>query len=337
MRNKKILFIYCCDSAHYRGEGILANNFKIILKKIFKDLKIITYTPEYNFFYKKDNLKKKLNHSFFYKYLTPILGIVKVWEYHLKGNKTAYLNFLPLWNFFLFLFLPKKTILGPITGGSYQGVNLHIKTILRKKIIFTFYLVSIFLIKLRKFKCVFSSKLLLKYLPKEIKNKCIFNFQLYNFYFFKKEKKKIDLIYYNRNYYTKNNDKILTILGKLNKKFNILIVGEKVENFKNLGIVPRAKMIIFLKKTKFVFSSPENQLSYFVLDAIASNVQIISSSSQKPSFFKDFFIFPKRLNEVSLKRILSSKKKPPKTKKYIQKLKIHNRESFGFIKSGYEH
>ena len=29
---------------------------------------------------------------------------------------TLVINFLPLWNFFCFSLLPKKTILGPITG-----------------------------------------------------------------------------------------------------------------------------------------------------------------------------------------------------------------------------
>ena len=32
----------------------------------------------------------------------------------------CYVNFLPLWNFFLFMFLPKQTILGPITGSVYK-------------------------------------------------------------------------------------------------------------------------------------------------------------------------------------------------------------------------
>ena len=29
-----------------------------------------------------------------------------------------YLNYLPLWNFLIFILLPPKTLLGPITGGS---------------------------------------------------------------------------------------------------------------------------------------------------------------------------------------------------------------------------
>ena len=33
MKNKNKLFFYCCDFKKYRGEGILANNFKSFLKK----------------------------------------------------------------------------------------------------------------------------------------------------------------------------------------------------------------------------------------------------------------------------------------------------------------
>ena len=34
----------------------------------------------------------------------------------MKGNKICYINYLPIWNFLIFVVLPKKTILGPITG-----------------------------------------------------------------------------------------------------------------------------------------------------------------------------------------------------------------------------
>jgi hypothetical protein len=103
MRKKNKLFVYCCDIAKYRGEGILANNFILILKKIFRDIEV--YTPENKFFFiKKKKNHKIINHCFFYKYFTPLFGILKIWMYHCKGNSTAYLNYLPLWNFFLFMF-----------------------------------------------------------------------------------------------------------------------------------------------------------------------------------------------------------------------------------------
>jgi hypothetical protein len=333
MKCKKKLFLYCCDIAAYRGEGILANNFIFFLKKIFNDFSITIFTPKNKFFF----AKKKLNHSFFYKYFSPIYGIFKIWSHHLKGNRTAYINYLPLWNFFLFIFLPKKTILGPITGGIYQGYDYQFKTILRKIVIYTFYLISIFFIRIRDLKCIFSSQLLYKYLPNNIRNKSIFNFQLINLHFFKKEKKSIDILYYHRNYHTKNNDIILSLLYKLKDQFNILIVGDRLKNFKNLGIISRSKIIAFLKKTKFIFSSPENPLSYFVLDAILCNTRVISVNNQKPIFFRNRFIFLNKVDEESLKKILLSKNIKYNDNKNIQKLKNLNYKMLNFIKKNYAH
>ena len=50
-----------------------------------------------------------------------------------KKNKTiCYVNYLPLWNFLLFVFLPPNTLLGPITGGSLYNKNSLINYILKK-------------------------------------------------------------------------------------------------------------------------------------------------------------------------------------------------------------
>ena len=101
MKNKKKLFIYCCDAASYRGEGILANNFIEILEKVFKNYKIILYTPENkSFFFKKRYLNKKINHSFFYKYFTPILGIFAIPFFAEKNNFGSYHRGLLPWKAF---------------------------------------------------------------------------------------------------------------------------------------------------------------------------------------------------------------------------------------------
>lgn len=337
MKNKLFLYAYCCDFEPYRGEGILANNFIGFLSKIYKNLNIVVVTPGNKFVYTKikKNIysKKKLNHSFFFKYLSPILGIIKIWIYHLGGHKTTYVNFLPLWNIFLFMLLPRKTILGPITGGHYQGKELNITTMLRKIIIFKLYSISVFFIKIRKLKCIFSTKLLLGFLSNDIKNKSRFNFQFYNYSFQKKEKKKIDIIYYNRNYHTKDNKLVVNILKNLNKNYNIIIVGNYIEGFKNLGIVKRDKIINLLKKTRFVFSSPENQLSYFVLDAISCDARIISTSKLRPSFFNDYFIFPKKIDYANIKKILAIKNSKSLSLNYISGLKKNNLKLLNFMKS----
>ena len=90
------------------GEGILALNFISLLKKRYKNCKLI-------------NLNK-FNHSetFFYNYILPFYGVLRLWKYNLKGEKVCYINYLPIWNFLIFLALPKNTILGPITGNNIK-------------------------------------------------------------------------------------------------------------------------------------------------------------------------------------------------------------------------
>ena len=142
-------------------------------------------------------------------------------------------------------------------------------------------------------------------------------------------------MYYHRNYHTKKNDTILSILYKLKNQFNILIVGNKLKNFKNLGIISRNKTINILKKTKFVFSSPENPLSYFVLDAILCNARIISVYNQKPNFFSDRFIYLKTIDVKKLKKILLLKNKKYNNKEYTEILKNHDDKILNFIKKNY--
>jgi hypothetical protein len=231
--------------------------------------------------------------------------------------------------------LPKKTILGPITGGIYQGNHYHFKTNFRKIIIYTSYLISIFIIRIKNIKCIFSTKLLFQFLPNNIREKSIFNFQLNNLHFFEKDKKNIDILYYYRNYHTKSNDIILPILYRLKHKFNVVIVGNKLKNFKNLGIISRTKIINILRKTKFVFSSPENSLSYFVLDAIMCNARIISTYNQRPLFFKNRFIYLKKFDENGLKKILLLKDMKYNNKKNIQMLKNLDDKTLNFIRKNY--
>ena len=58
--------------------------------------------------------------------LSAYWGIILIWKYHLLKNKVSYINYLPIWNFFLFLLLPKKTILGPITGTNSKKNILYL-------------------------------------------------------------------------------------------------------------------------------------------------------------------------------------------------------------------
>ena len=90
------------------GEGILAINFLSLLKKKYKNYSLI----KLNTFSYKEN--------FFYNYILPFFGVLKLWKYHLRGRKICYINYLPIWNIFILMILPKKTILGPITGSNLK-------------------------------------------------------------------------------------------------------------------------------------------------------------------------------------------------------------------------
>ncbi|MDC3349243.1 hypothetical protein OAV65_01930, partial [Candidatus Pelagibacter sp.] len=102
MKEKEI-YVWACDLDKFRGEGILANEFIKDLRKYTTKRLVIEYPK---------NNHRKINFSFFKNYITPFIGIIKIWKNYLYGRDTCYINFLPLWNFFIFLLLPPKTILG---------------------------------------------------------------------------------------------------------------------------------------------------------------------------------------------------------------------------------
>ena len=47
-------------------------------------------------------------------------------------KKTCYINYLPLWNFIIFIILPKNTILGPITGTIVKRKLSYLEDIFKK-------------------------------------------------------------------------------------------------------------------------------------------------------------------------------------------------------------
>ena len=240
---------------------------------------------------KSKYINKKINHNFFYKYITPFIGLLKIWQNHLVKRDTIYVNFLPLWNFPLFLFLPRKTILGPITGNVYKGKVINIDTFLRKYLINLFYYISIIILLFKYKNIIFATDNLKKILPKKIIEKSIFNFQLYDFKLYKSKKKNIDILFYYRNHQNKFTNDVISILRKINiKNIKIYIVGDYLDGFNNLGILERFKLLDYLKKTKYTFMSVENTYSFFCLDAISCNVDIINIYKRKPKIFSNFFV-----------------------------------------------
>ena len=106
-----------------------------------------------------------------------------------KKKKSSIHKLFAALEFFIFLFLPPKTIIGPITGGA----NYKNKFNLVRTVIFPLlFKVSELFIIVRKYNLVFSTDLLKKYLFKFTINKSKFNFVIKKFK--KKMRKKENLM-----------------------------------------------------------------------------------------------------------------------------------------------
>jgi hypothetical protein len=186
-------YCWACDLSKNTGEGNLANLF------IKKDIK-------YNFkiFTTKDI---KIKNNFFikiidYRYISPFIGVIFCWFFFLKKKKIVYINYLPLWNFIIFMLLPPKTLLGPITGGA----NYNKKQFFIRRFIFPiFYKISEIFLNFRKTEIYFSTDLLKKYLFNFTIKKSKFNY-IFNYYSPNiKSKKNIDFLIYYKKHKNKEN------------------------------------------------------------------------------------------------------------------------------------
>ena len=151
---RKKVYCWSSDFEKTNGEGITANLFlkKLIEKNNFdKDRVLIrNFSNKLNF-----NQLEKINKSirggklnFFEKYIDPFIGIFYLWFKYLTGNKVVFVNFLPLWNFLIFLLLPPSTILGPITGTKVFSSDIKgFERFFRKYLMpFQFYLSNLVLL-----------------------------------------------------------------------------------------------------------------------------------------------------------------------------------------------
>lgn len=262
---KKKVFIWCCDLSINSGEGIIANKFINELKINNKNFKFKIFKP------------KKNRSILFQRLIHPFQGLFYLWFIYLskKNKEICYVNYLPFWNFLLFMLLPPKIILGPVTGGSLFGKKPFLNFFLRKYILNFLNIISYLIINIRKKKLLFSTDLLKNKLVK--KNDHYFNYVLNNLKIKNyKIKKDYDLIFYLRDHKNKETDLQIYLAKELAKKYKIITVGEKINysKIKNLGYVPRKILNKILKKTKFAFLSPENLYSLFAIDSISSNTNI---------------------------------------------------------------
>lgn len=260
----KKIFYWSNDIKKNSGEGILANNFLKLLKKKYSNYRLINL----NKFQKKNN--------FLYNYILPFWGIIKIWNYYLQNYKVCYINYLPIWNFLIFLFLPKKVILGPITG-----------TNTKKNIIYNILkLVGIYFLKKRKTKILFSHNQFKPYFFD--KKLTYFNFLFYKFKIKNNYlKKKFDIVFYFKRNNNKGNFFLIKLIKNIPKKFKIAIIGDKLhitknnQNIKNFGTLTRDKAIKIIKVSKFSLTTKENHFSFFALDSLSEGLKIFYNKNLK--------------------------------------------------------
>lgn len=290
--NKKKIYFWACDYSLMTGEGRLAHLF---VKKLNVDNKTTRIT---NY-----NLK-------IYKYISPFVGIIFCWWYFLRNKRVCYINYLPLWNFFVFMLLPPKTIIGPITGGAIYSQNKDMNFLIRSKIFPIFFKISQIFLKIRNYEIIFSTSLLKRHLNKKILEKSKFNFVLENIKIKKKIKKKYDLLIYFRKHKNKNFEFPYKFIKSLvNKKFKIVIVGDilNINNVKNLGKINNNLINKVQSLSNYTIASNENIYSLFITECISNNVKILVSKENKKNinFFKDKFML---INFNNLREILKLKK-----------------------------
>ena len=294
---KKKIFSWACDFSSFRGEGILARSFACDLSTI-KKIDIYVKSPENSYFVKDgkinkitNNLNKKINFGLFQNYLWPVYGILYLWIKYIKKEKILYLNFMPLWNFLLFYFLPPKTIIGPITGFIPKKKIDNFSNIIRIILIPLFYKLSLIIIFKRFKSLIFSTDLLKKKFLKKDHFKLHFNYLIssnLNKIKFSSKKRKIDLLVYNRNYTVKEHYKLNNLIKfLLQKNYRVHCIGDnlKIKGLKNYNIINRDKVKKLLKNTKLVISSPENPYSLFTLDALNMGAKVLFDKKYKNRLF----------------------------------------------------
>ena len=314
MSNNKIIF-WASDFSDTSGEGKLARLFISKLKKFNKNDKI---TLVQSVFIKNNkNINKLFFSSWIHKYFGPIYGIIKLWFFFLQGWKTCYVNYLPLWNFIIFLFLPPKTILGPITGSILKEENVFLKKILEQ--------ISIIIIKVRFKNLLFSNNFYQK-----IFKQSTHNFILADFIIAKiKKKKKYDFIFYIRNeFYKKNIFFQILIKNLLKLNFKIATIGDKIQtdNIVNFGYCDNKKAIRIISLCRYAIGNKENLYSFFVQDCLKHNLTVFYNRefAKFESFkFNNFHPIVFNDHKVALRQILRKIKKKTKTN-YFNTMKFDN-------------
>ena len=279
-------YCWASDLSQSSGEGRLSLMFLNHINKYSKK-KIVCFSNSGKSLYNKNNLKlihpkKKNKNNFYNNYIKIFFGVLLMWLYFFKKKKTIYIGYLPLWNFLIFLLLPPKVILGPITGNIKNPKKL-LGFIDIKIILILFSYVSIFVLKVKKKYFFFAHENLYTRFKKYLPDDTLYNYQLLYFTNSRKNlSKKNNLLIYNRDHSSKNISYMLQNLLKQKLFTEIAIVGKRIENkkFKNFGYLKHKKLMSVLRTYRYALVSDENFFSFFVLDSISNNMTLIFNSEQ---------------------------------------------------------
>lgn len=315
-KSKESIFCWVCDYSKTNGEGITANLFLEYILNKYNLKKTNIFVRNYN---SNTNLEKmeKINPiklaslNFADRYINPFIGIPYLWYKYLTGNKVAYINFLPLWNFVIFLLLPPNTILGPITGS--QDYNKNIKNwekFFRKYLMPIQFFISNIILSFRYKNLHFNTSNLKSILFEKVLKKSKFNF-MHNLYLTKQEvnidEKDIDFIFYTRFYPSKGTEQLVEFIKVLRKNYRIVTIGEKtnLDGIEEYGLISREEVLNLCEKTKYTIISSENFYSLFCFDCISRGVKVFFDENL--DFDKEFLdkkqIFPitfKNINDTKL-------------------------------------
>jgi len=305
MKNKNLL-IWASDLSPNTGEGILAINFlnEIQKTKKYKNIKIKTLennTNVKNINFNKIKYKEVNKKTIYHKYFGPIYGAIYIF-FNSHKSDVLFLNYLPFWNFIVFLILPSKTILGPITGGVYSGRANNLNLFVRKYFFPLFYMISKIIIYRKFKKIIFSTNILKDFIKKDKSTLINFVQILFNKKNYKK-KKIYDIIFYNRNHETKFSDNIKNTIVNLSKYCRICVVGDDFNhgNIKNFGWVQREKVLKLMQRSKLAFNSAENFLSIFGIDCINNGILVVYDNNIKSNLkYKNSNYIPVNFNNTNV-------------------------------------
>ena len=270
------IIFWASDYSSRSGEGILA---RIFIKKLKQNKKIDhIYRIKSNFVKLDINFNKKKFTSLIHKYIIPLYGVLNLWFYYLKNHKTAYLNYLPLWNFVILLLLPPNCLLGPITGTIDEKKKFFLKNLLEK--------ISEIIIKIRYKKAIF-------YIRKDFFNK--------NYFFQNLISNLLNL-----------NFKIVTIGDKIQKK-NILNFGYQNRKITQ-KIISSCRYSVGNRENLYSFFAQDclkNNLTVFYNNQF-KKYEIFKMSNLYPINFEDYNLATNQiLNKINNKKknfIVSFKK-----------------------------